>query len=119
MGGRHGGAGRRESGPCTRAGFPAALDFYRDTWQVQRQDPDLAEDQRRIVDGPAAVPTLVLHGLRDGRILPAAIADAAGHFSVEHRIEAVPDVGHFLHLEAPALVNPKIVSFLRPASERS
>lgn len=38
-------------------------------------------------------------------------------FVDRHRIEAVPEVGHFLHLAAPAPVNPKIVSFLRAASE--
>ena len=64
-----------------RAGFPAALDFYRDTWQVARQDPGLADDQQRIVDGPVRVPTMVLHGLQDGCILPAAMSDAASYFA--------------------------------------
>lgn len=95
------------------AGFPAALDYYRDTWQPARQDPALAADQDRILAGPVPVPTLVLHGLRDGCILPGAYAEAGAFFAGEHRIEAVPDVGHFLHLEAPAVVNPKIVSFLK------
>lgn len=95
-----------------RAGFPAALDYYRDTWQVQRHDPALAEDQQRIVDGPVRVPTLLLHGLQDGCILPGAMRDAASHFAGEHTIEGVPGVGHFLHLEDPERVNGRIVSFL-------
>jgi pimeloyl-ACP methyl ester carboxylesterase len=95
------------------SGFPAALDFYRDTWQPARQDPALAQDQLRIAEEPVPVPTLVLHGLDDGCILPGAFAGAGACFAGEHGIEPVPGVGHFLHLEAPQVVNPKIVSFLK------
>ena len=98
-----------------REGFPAALNFYRDTWQVERQDPQLADDQRRIIDGPITVPTMVLHGVQDGCILPGAFADAAQHFTGGHTIEAVKGVGHFLHLESPQVVNDKILSFFRQA----
>lgn len=98
---------------CLRAGSPAPLVYYRDSWQVQRQDPALAEDQRRIVEGPIFVPTLLLHGLRDGCILPGAMQNVGSHFAGEHRIEGLPGVGHFLHLENPGLVNPRIVAFLR------
>lgn len=98
---------------AVRDGFPASLDFYRDAWQPDRQDPALAADQRRIVDGPIRVPVLLLHGLRDGCILPGAMRDVADHFAGEFAIEALPGVGHFLHLENPELVNPKILAFLR------
>lgn len=64
------------------------------------------------MDGPVHVPVLLLHGLQDGCIQPGAMQEAAGHFVGEHRIEALPGVGHFLHLEDPGLVNPKIVAFL-------
>lgn len=95
-----------------RAGFPAALDFYRDNWQPERHDPALAQDQRRIVDGPIRVPTLLLHGLQDGCILPGAMEQAGEHFAAEHRIEALAGVGHFLHLEDPERVGSRIVAFL-------
>jgi pimeloyl-ACP methyl ester carboxylesterase len=95
-----------------RQGFPAALRFYRDTWQRARQDPELAADQRLIVDGPLTVPTLVLHGLRDGCILPGAFAGAEEYFAAEHRIQPLDGLGHFLHLEDPARVNPLILDFL-------
>lgn len=55
----------------------------------------------------------MLHGLSDGCILPGAYARAAACFTGEHRVDAVPGVGHFLHLERPDLVNGKIVSFLK------
>ncbi len=97
---------------AVRDGFPASLLFYRDTYQVQRQDPRLADDQRQILDGPVDVPTLVLHGQQDGCILPGAFADAAAYFSGTHAVEAVPGVGHFLHLERPEAVNDRIVAFL-------
>lgn len=98
-----------------RRGFPAALRFYRDTWQPARQHPDLAADQRAIVDGPLAVPTLVLHGLQDGCILPGAFAAAGDYFAAEHRVQGVEGVGHFLHLEDPERVGRLVLDFLGPA----
>jgi pimeloyl-ACP methyl ester carboxylesterase len=93
-------------------GFPAALRFYRDAWQRSRQDARLADDQSRIFRGPVTIPTLLLHGLTDGCVQPGAYAGAAAYFAGEHEIFGVPGVGHFLHLEAPGVVNPRIVEFL-------
>lgn len=95
-----------------RAGFPASLRYYRDAWQLASQDPLLAEDQRRIVEGPIEVPALVLRGQQDGCILAGAFSDMAGYFSAGHTLEELPDVGHFLHLETPSLVNDRILAFL-------
>lgn len=101
-----------EAKDAIRTGFPAALSFYRDTWQPTRQDPALADEQRRIFEGPVPVPTLVLHGLQDGCVLPGAFAEAGSCFSAEHAVVGVPGVGHFLHLEDPAGIGERIVSFL-------
>ena len=98
-------------------GFPAALRHYRDTWQVQRQDPELAGDQAAIIAGPLELPALVLHGERDGCIKPGAFVDTGDYFTGPVRIEALPGVGHFLHLEAPDLVAGKIVDFLARTEE--
>jgi pimeloyl-ACP methyl ester carboxylesterase len=95
-----------------RAGFPAALSFYRDTWQPARQEPELAEDQRRIVEGPVPVATLVLHGGRDGCILPGAFEGATACLADGSAVVALPDVGHFLHLEDPVGVARRILGFL-------
>lgn len=94
-----------------RAGFPASLLYYRDAWQPARQDPALATDQQRIVEGTVAIPALALHGMRDGCILPGAWEHAGGFYTGESVIDALPGAGHFLHLERPALVNSQIVSF--------
>jgi pimeloyl-ACP methyl ester carboxylesterase len=94
-------------------GFPAALTFYRHAWQVGLQDPALAEDQQRVMDGPVDVPTLVLRGEDDGCILAGAFDAVADYFSGEHAVEVLPRVGHFLHLEDPEGVNRRIIEFLR------
>ncbi|MQB04793.1 antibiotic biosynthesis monooxygenase [Agrobacterium tumefaciens] len=47
---------------------------------------------------PITAPMLQLHGANDGCILSAQVAD--GHrFTARHAMQAVPDVGHFLHIE--------------------
>ncbi len=57
-------------------------------------------------------PVLYLIGDQDGCVLPAAGAGQEQFFTGEFRSEVVPGVGHFLHLERPDLVTPKVVGFL-------
>jgi pimeloyl-ACP methyl ester carboxylesterase len=58
-------------------------------------------------------PTLYLHGAADGAFGVEGARDAASALSAESRVEIIDDVGHFLHLEQPAVVNRLIVDWLR------
>jgi pimeloyl-ACP methyl ester carboxylesterase len=85
--------------------LPAPVEYYRTMG-------------RRLVSGirppPAriATPTLYLHGADDGAIGPE-IAEGQGRwFSGELREEILPARGHFLHLEDPAGVGARILSWL-------
>lgn len=62
---------------------------------------------------PIAQPALYLHGADDGCIALDIVADAERYFPAPgSRIERIPNAGHFLHLEAPELVNAAIAAFL-------
>jgi len=72
----------------------------------------LARDAARWAD-PVRVPTLAIHGGRDGCIRPEIHADQAEHFRDELRVMRVADAGHWPHLEDPDHVLPAIVRLLR------
>ena len=62
---------------------------------------------------PSPVPTLYLHGTTDGCMSVELAEDATAYLPTEgSKVEVLEGVGHFLHLEAPAEVNAKIVAFL-------
>ncbi len=58
-----------------------------------------------------AQPVLYLIGDQDGCVLPAAGAGQERYFTGAFRSEVVPGPGHFLHLERPDLVIPKVVDW--------
>ena len=58
------------------------------------------------------MPTLYMHGLEDGCIGPEIAAGQAEHFAAPLRSIEIPHAGHFLHLEAPELVESEIVRYL-------
>ncbi|WP_307076188.1 alpha/beta fold hydrolase [Streptomyces canus] len=53
---------------------------------------------------------LQLHGADDGCILPARVDDRH-RFAAPHALEVVPDVGHFLHIEAPEAIAERIAAW--------
>ena len=57
-------------------------------------------------------PTLYLHGDADGAFLADRVLEAKGHLSAESEVQVLPDVGHFLHLEQPEVVNKLVVDWL-------
>lgn len=97
---------------CIEAGFPASLAYYRDTWQPARQHRSLAADQQAILDGPVAIPALVLRGERDGCILPGAFGGIEHYLTAGVRVETIEDAGHFLHLERPDVIRDLVLDFL-------
>jgi pimeloyl-ACP methyl ester carboxylesterase len=58
-------------------------------------------------------PTLYLHGAVDGAFGVEGVRDAAAALPPQSRVEIIDDVGHFLHLEQPAVINRLILDWLR------
>jgi pimeloyl-ACP methyl ester carboxylesterase len=59
------------------------------------------------------VPTLYLHGARDGAIGAELLGDVATHLPVPgSAFELIDGVGHFLHLEQPEVLWAKISGWL-------
>lgn len=93
------------------ANLTAALGYYRATLGDGYRDPAL-DDIQAATQAVPTQPTLYLHGAHDGCV-GVEVAESARAMVDDHvRIEIVPDVGHFLHLERPDHVNDRIVEFL-------
>lgn len=97
-----------------RASMPAPLKYYRAMMR-----PGMIGATRRMLQ-PITVPLLQLHGANDGCILPVQAND--GHrFAAQRTREVIPDLGHFLHIEAPEAIAQRIEAWstqvaLAPAS---
>jgi pimeloyl-ACP methyl ester carboxylesterase len=95
----------------------AALGYYRAVFGTTPPDPSLSDVQAKYL-APTPVPTLYLHGTDDG-VMGAEIvieAELRPFFPAGLELEMVAGTGHFLHLEKPEVVNPRIVSFLAASS---
>lgn len=90
----------------------AALGYYRATLNPANQDPALADLQVQIGMSPVTVPTLYLHGARDGCVGIDLAAGMEALFPNGLRSVVIPDAGHFLHQEKPEEVNRMILDFL-------
>ena len=91
-----------------RASMPAPLEYYRAMLR-----PGMLAATRRLSQ-PIAMPLLQLHGADDGCILPPQVDDRH-RFAAPHALEVVPDVGHFLHIEAPEAIAERIAAWGRVA----
>ncbi len=91
----------------------AAIGYYRAMFGTAPPDPALAEVQAKGA-GPIPVPTLYFHGVDDGclGVEGAVEAEIRPFFPAGLELELVDDAGHFLHLERPEVVNPRILAFL-------
>jgi pimeloyl-ACP methyl ester carboxylesterase len=97
------------------ARLSAAIGYYR-----AMLDPSLHQDrysgyQAAADDGGGGCPVLYLHGEMDGALGAELVGGAAEHLPPGSAMEIVPDAGHFLHLERPGLVNPRILAWLTSA----
>ena len=89
----------------------AALGYYRAALGDGYKDPTLNAIQAATQAVPTQT-TLYLHGANDGCI-GVEVAESARPLVDNHvKIEIVPDVGHFLHLETPNAINQRILEFL-------
>ena len=102
---------------CLRdpANLKAAMGYYRDLFDAKTfGTPDAMNAQGAAWGRPVPQPVLYLHGKNDGCIAldagPAAKIKAL--IGKGSEVELVPDVGHFLHVEKPKIVNAKILKFL-------
>jgi len=90
---------------CLRSSLPAPLRYYRAI-----ANPTAFRELRRILDaGPIIVPTIYLHGERDGCVGPDLCRDQQAWFSALFEQLVLSGAGHFLHLERPSEVNAAII----------
>jgi pimeloyl-ACP methyl ester carboxylesterase len=94
---------RRDLHACLAASLPGPLGYYRALvsapWQL-----------RRLAGPPLATPILQLHGAEDGCVAPPTTRDAKRFGKRELTI--VSGAGHFLHLEQPASVAGRVMTWL-------
>jgi pimeloyl-ACP methyl ester carboxylesterase len=73
----------------------------------------LATLHEKIANTPIPVPALAFHGTKDRPGRMPAFERMDRHFAGGLEKVVVPGTGHFVHLERPSEVNPRIVEFLR------
>lgn len=97
----------RELKACLARSMPGPVLYYR---ALARDLPGgLRNPPPRI-----EVPTLYLHGARDGCIGAELAHGQDRFFRAPLRSVSVPDAGHFLHLEAPGEVTREVLDWLAP-----
>lgn len=94
---------------CLEASMPAPIGYYR----AMLRPVGMAMQRLRGAAGQRiTVPTLHLQGARDGCIGPAACTGQERFFAGPFRSEIVPDVGHFLQLEAPQVIAARVRAWI-------
>ncbi len=95
------------------ANLAAAIGYYRATIGSGPRSPEYDAIEAAGAD-PLPMPALYLHGAHDA-CMGASLIDDSVRTALPapgSSVEIVPDTGHFLHLEAPGVVNRHIVAFL-------
>jgi len=91
----------------------AALGYYRAMFDAR---PLIDASMQKFADAAFAtsvLPTLYLHGAKDGCIAPVDSAKVLAVLGADSRYELLEDAGHFLHLEQPGAVHRAIDDFPR------
>ncbi len=99
-------ARRTELHACLAQSLPAPLEYYR---AILRPFTTLVDRQRQ-AQALVTTPLLQLHGADDGCIVPPTDADQ--RWFAERVLEVIPNVGHFLHIEAPATIAERVGRWL-------
>jgi len=86
----------------------AALGFYW-SWRAEQGDKEARRTLARRID----VPSLAIGGADDGAVGPKAWARTTGCYNGHYEYEVLDGVGHFPHSEAPDVVVPRVVDFLK------
>jgi pimeloyl-ACP methyl ester carboxylesterase len=98
----------REVKDCLARSMPAPIQYYRDVRRRERGAVRTSPDRTPRI----SVPTLHLHGARDGCIGYGAGRGQERLFSGPFKSDLLSGVGHFLHLEDPVRVADRIHSWL-------
>ena len=99
-------ARRTELHACLARSMPAPIEYYR---AILRPLTTLV-DRTRKSQSKIATPLLQLHGRDDGCMVPPTDADR--RWFAKRVLEVVPNVGHFLHVEAPATIGARVAGWL-------
>jgi pimeloyl-ACP methyl ester carboxylesterase len=99
-------ARRDELHACLERSLPAPLEYYR---AIVRPLTTFV-DRMRKAEAHIATPLLQLHGSDDGCIVPPTDEDRC--LFDERVLEIVPNLGHFLHVEAPATIAARVARWL-------
>jgi pimeloyl-ACP methyl ester carboxylesterase len=91
---------------CLGASLPAPLEYYRSLFRPLR---DAIRRGRRKLD--VRVPTLNLHGARDGCVDVRMAANQEKFFRGPFEARVLPHVGHFMQLEDPAGVAAMMIDW--------
>jgi pimeloyl-ACP methyl ester carboxylesterase len=93
---------------CLDASLPAPIAYYR---AMLRPISGFRARARKLA-APLATPVLQLHGADDGCVLPPTLPLDDDRRFTHREVAVVPDVGHFLHLEAPAEIAERVLAWL-------
>ncbi len=99
---------RAELHACLRASWPAPLAPYRALWAPR----GLLARARELARWRIEVPTLQVHGERDGCITPVPLARQRRTLVGVAEQQLLPGCGHFLQLEAPEELAHLVVRWL-------
>jgi pimeloyl-ACP methyl ester carboxylesterase len=99
-------ARRDELHACLERSLPAPLEYYR---AIVRPLTTFV-DRMRKAEAHIAIPLLQLHGSDDGCIVPPTDEDR--RWFDARVLEVVPNLGHFLHVEAPATIAARVARWL-------
>src|SRR5437773_1854954 len=91
---------------CLKRSLPAPLEYYR---AIVRPLTTFVDRMRR-AEAHIATPLLQLHGSDDGCIVPPTDEDR--RLFGARVLEVVPNLGHFLHVEAPATIAARVARWL-------
>ena len=97
-------ARRDELHACLKRSLPAPLEYYR---AIVRPLTTFADRMRR---AEAHIATPLLHGSDDGCFVPPTDEDR--RLFGARVLEVVPNLGHFLHVEAPATIAARVARWL-------
>jgi pimeloyl-ACP methyl ester carboxylesterase len=92
----------------------AAIGYYRAMLSGQHHDPQLGELRERVA-APVRLPLLVLGGTDDGALGSDLLLAARDVLPGGSEVDLLDGVGHFLHLEQPALVAERIMAWIGDA----